>query len=489
MHHVIRSGSSARLVGLLALVAATVVSLLPAAADAAPSGTGADARSVAEYWTQARMDAAVPRDLVVDGAGQGYLRRPDGTLQPYGAGAAAQPAAKPSNPGGGGGGGGSDTTAPVVGSTTPADGATVTTSPFVFEAAVTDDSSGVKSVTFHVTPPGATTSTAHTATLTSGDSLSGTWTASVELPTDGDSSWTIEARDNARKGGNVATTEPLTFTVTTDGGGEEPTDPGTVVTNAEWTGGGTVQTAAGRIYFEMPGRGPFWSGYVCSGTVATDAADNTRSTILTAAHCVYDEDNDVFARNVLFIPNQAGTQASGTNTTCSDDPLGCWAPSHGVVHGQWANRSWPDNIPWDHAYYVVATEGAHTPGFGGGTEASLELAAGSLAPQFTAADQGVFTHALGYSYDEDPKFMYCAENLGTDASYNSLWLGHCGLSGGASGGPWLQPVNEGNGPIVGVNSYGYSNSPGMGSASLATGSAGCLFTVAATSSEGTVSSC
>ena len=39
--------------------------------------------------------------------------------------------------------------------------------------------------------------------------------------------------------------------------------------------------------------------------------------------------------------------------------------------------------------------------------------------------------------------MYCAEALGTEGSYNDLWLGSCGLSGGSSGGPWVQPVSGG----------------------------------------------
>ena len=45
-----------------------------------------------------------------------------------------------------------------------------------------------------------------------------------------------------------------------------------VVTNAEWTGGGAVQTAAGRLFYEMPSnpRRKRWGGYVCSGTVVTE---------------------------------------------------------------------------------------------------------------------------------------------------------------------------------------------------------------------------
>ena len=49
-----------------------------------------------------------------------------------------------------------------------------------------------------------------------------------------------------------------------------------------------MQTAAGRLYFEMPNnakkKGP-WNGYVCSGTAIADGV-NDRSMILTAADCI-----------------------------------------------------------------------------------------------------------------------------------------------------------------------------------------------------------
>ena len=475
MHPSTRTVRWGAVIGMAALLAVSAVAL-PAFA-----GTSS-AASVAAYWTPERMAAATPRDLVVDQHGQGYLRRADGTLEPHGSGTSPTPAAKPASPGGGGGG--SDTTAPTIGAMTPDGSSPVTSSPHTFSATVSDDASGVKSVTFHLTPSGGTPSS-HAATLSSGDSLAGTWTAGIDL-TDGEWSWTVEARDNGKRGGNVDTSDAVTFTVDTGtSGGDEP--PAGTVTDADWPETtATAQTATGRLYFEMPDRGPFWVGYVCSGTVATDSAD-LRSVIITAAHCVYDEDKDVFARRVLFIPNQDAS-SSKTNTDCNDDPLGCWVPTHGVVDSDWATRSWPDNIPWDYGYYVVPTTGSHQ---GTGTDTdSLEVEAGSLLPQFTGAAH-THTYALGYSYSQDPHLRYCAEDVTTGSSYGGLWLGSCGLSGGASGGPWMQSAGEG--PIISVNSYGYSNQPGMGGP-LLTGSARCMFAEAQTATtlttdRGLVSTC
>ena len=146
----------------------------------------------------------------------------------------------------------------------------------------------------------------------------------------------------------------------------------------------------------------------------------------------------------------------------------------------WTTSTFPDNIPWDYAYYVVSDIGAHS---GAVADPSLEFEVGGLAISFTApeVDSGTtganavdYTHAIGYSYADDPNLMYCAENMTTEGAYN-WWLPNCGLSGGSSGGPWIQPMTNGTGPIISVNSWGYSSSPGMAGPFLDLTSAECLF--------------
>lgn len=468
-----------------AVVVAAVIALagsllgIPAAA-AAPGDRGGRAADVAQHWTPERLAAAQPRDLLVDERGLGYVRRSGGGLAPYGHGVAAQipaptvdrsaparggdsptPKAKPS--------GGGDSAGPVVSAMTPAGGATIG-SAATFAATVTDVS-GVRSVTVVVTDPTGRTSSF--AARAAGD----TWSVGLEGFTPGAWSWQVVAVDATKGKGNTTRSSTLGFTVATATG-----QPG-VTTNAEWTGGGGVQTAAGRIYFEMPDtrNTAQWVGYVCSGTVAQDDSAD-RSVILTAAHCVYDDVNKVFARNVLFIPNQADG-GSATDTDCTNDPIGCWAPAFGVVDREWTTRTFPDNVAWDYAYYVVPGAGAHS---GSAADASLEVAAGTLPVSFTPpavdqADAGDRTHALGYSYSDDPHFMYCAEDMTTSGSVN-WWLPSCGLSGGSSGGPWVQPMDSatGTGPVVSVNSWGYTNQPGMAGPKLSGTSASVLFGTAQT---------
>lgn len=457
-------------------VAGSVIGVPTAAAT--PGAPDNRASDVAEHWTPERLAAAQPRDLLVDERGLGYLRRSGGGLAPYGHGEAAQvpaprversaapqasptPKAKPS--------GGGDTTGPVVSGMTP-DGSTTIGSSATFAATVTD-ASGVRSVTVVVTDPNRRSSSF--AAVASGS----TWSVRLDGFTPGAWSWHVVAVDATKGKGNTTKSAVVPFTVGT-GSGQSGT-----TTNAEWTTGGAVQTAAGRVYFEMPdGRNTAtWVGYVCSGTVAQDASAD-RSVVLTAAHCVYDDVNKVFARNVLFIPNQAGG-GSATDTDCSNDPIGCWAPAFGVVDREWTTRTFPDNVAWDYAYYVVPGSGAHS---GAAADASLEVAAGTLPVQFTApavdrADSGDRTHALGYSYADDPNFMYCAEDMTTSGSVN-WWLPSCGLSGGSSGGPWVQPMDSGTGtgPVISVNSWGYTNQPGMAGPKLSGTSASALFQTAQT---------
>lgn len=438
---------------------------------------------VVDHWTSERRASAIPRDLVIDPRGLGYLRRPDGTLVPYGHEIAAQ--AGPRNlaisPFGQTSGG--DTSPPDIIDMNPAAGATIGAS-YTFRATVTDDS-GVRSVTFKIQKEFSTVVNSFSATKSSDSNV---WSVSLQGFTSGNWKWWVEAKDGAGKGGNSSRSLDVNFTVSTGG------STGDTVTNAVWSGG-AVQKAAGRLYFEMlsNARRKTWTGYVCSGTVATDVDSTTaRSVIITAAHCVYDDVNKTFARNVIFIPDQADTTAgSKTDRNCSNDPLGCWIPSFGVVDVNWTTGKFPDNVAWDYAFYVVPDSGAHQQGFTSTTSDILDTAAGSLPVSFGTVffndgtpgkESADFTYALGYSYNQDPKFMYCAEDMTTEGTVN-WWLPSCGLSGGSSGGPWVQPPvtnpptawTGSTGSIISINSWGYTNQPGMAGPKLVGTSALCVF--------------
>lgn len=439
-----------------------------------------DKARVVEHWTRERKASAIPRDLVIDKKGLGYLRKPDGSLLPYGQHVSSlnkvqTNRGKPST--------GSDTTGPVISIMSPAEGEVIADS-HLFTASIVD-TSGIKSVSFVITYPDGVSTQSFTPTPVGDDN----WSVQLQGFSNGDWQWHVVAKDNAGKGGNTTTSSQVAFTVNTgsvDNGGSNDTN-NYIVTNSPWLGG-VIQRVSGRIYFEMPAnskrKGP-WNGYVCSGTVMTDDVSG-RSIIITAAHCVYDDSNKAFARNVLFIPNQVDTTGIATDLNCNNDPLGCWVPSFGVVDINWTTSVFPNNIAWDYAYYVVNDTGSH---IGADADPILDVATGSLPVNFLtvnvddgepSASSSDFTHALGYSYSDDPNFMYCAEDMTTEGDVN-WWLASCGLSGGASGGAWLQPMDEsqGTGTIISVNSWGYTTAPGMAGPKLLGSTAECLFSYAA----------
>ena len=443
---------------LLALPSMFLLSAAPGNAEA-QSARALDARSARaiQHWTPERRAAAIPRDLVIDPRGLGYLRTHGNGLVPYGHNIAAQAAPV------------GDTTGPAVSAMSPGAGATIGASA-TFSATVTD-ASGVRSVSVNVRQGSGPVQSFNAARGT-GD----VWSVSLSGFTDGAWSWFVVAKDNAKRGGNTTTSATLNFTVDTGGGGG---GGGGTVPNAEWTGQGVVQDAAGRIYFEMPSNAQRtrWGGFVCSGTVTNDATTG-RSVIITAAHCVYDDANKAFARNVLFIPDQAETTGTGTDLNCANDPIGCWAPDFGVVDVNWTTRTFPDNVAWDYAYYVVNDIGAHSPGLSAASS-TLDAAVVPMDVSFAEPAVSALTHALGYSFDVDPQFMFCADPLQNRDAAN-WFLPNCGLSGGSSGGPWAQPFNvtTGNGPIMSVNSWGFTNQPGMAGPKLSGTSAACVYSTA-----------
>ena len=468
-------GKTLAITALVLPLTTTVVTAKPTAKN----------QQIIDHWTPARMKQAIPRQLVIASNGLGYLKKPDGSLQPHGHNrlvevtrTSQQPQAKP-------GTGGGDNEGPSVSLIEPGDGATIGGSQRF--AATVADPSGVRSANLVVGFPDGS-SQSFTMANSSGD----TWENTISgFTTSSGWSWHVEATDATKGKGNSTASPDYAFDV--DTATEPPPPTGDVVTNSHWSDGGAVQQRVGRIYFEMPTnpRHKRWAGYVCSGTVTTDGTTG-RSVIITAAHCAYDDANGAFARNVLFIPNQDETTGTGTDSNCSNDPLGCWTPSFSVVDTNWTTSTFPDNIPWDYAYYVVSDSGAHS---GNGVGGSLEGVVGGLSINFntpdvdsgtTSADSD-YTHGIGYSYVDDPNLMYCAENMTTEGAFN-WWLANCGLSGGSSGGPWIQPMANGQGPIISVNSWGYGDEPGMAGPFLDVTSAACLYADAKGTPFGDVSS-
>ena len=249
-----------------------------------------------------------------------------------------------------------------------------------------------------------------------------------------------------------------------------------VVSDRNWPHGGNIQQATGKILFEFRGQGDF----VCSGTVVMDGNNgsspdrsNGRSIIQTAAHCVYNDVLKEFASKAMFIPDQASTKGDSSNANCGDDKLGCWKLSFGVVSEGWADSSFPENVGYDYAYYVVHDDPdtTHKGGYLRGLTGVLDHDVDAVKIDFDYRVKD-FTFALGYSSEYDPNYRYCSMDQSTIYGvswYENLWLDQCGLGSGASGGPWIADMDEnGVGTLFSINSWGFDDKIGMAGPSLRT---------------------
>ena len=229
---------------------------------------------------------------------------------------------------------------------------------------------------------------------------------------------------------------------------------GTGFTNgASWNAGGVIKERTGKVYFEMGS-----SAFVCSGTVATDSR-TTVSLVLTAAHCAYDEANERFATNWLFIPDfdQSPT------FTCGNTEYGCWTANALVVHEGYATAGGFNTQATLHDFaFAVVGAGGHN----GTTQ--LDTRVGSypvVIPGFTAPGQAAY--AFGYPAAGKYKgndLVYCAGQIFEDPFNDELtWGVPCKMTGGSSGGPWLSSFNTSttNGGLSSLNSYGYSGVAAM----------------------------
>jgi hypothetical protein len=241
------------------------------------------------------------------------------------------------------------------------------------------------------------------------------------------------------------------------GGGGKPggNDGGsTVVTGASYNDGTAIDGSTGKVLFAMDG-----SYWVCSATVITDTAAN-RSVVLTAGHCVYDEENGAFATYWVFIPDYDAAPAplsTSTDEYCPDTLYGCWESDTLVVHNGFASAgSFANAVTYDWGFAVVAQ----------GTETSA-LVESVVTPQDIEFSEYPFdaTEAWAFGYPAAKKWkgddlIYCRGPIDGDPYNNedTYRLNECKMTGGSSGGSWLAEFNdqEGTGTVFSLNSYGYT---------------------------------
>ena len=217
-----------------------------------------------------------------------------------------------------------------------------------------------------------------------------------------------------------------------------------VVLGASWTKGGKILHASGKVVFTMGG-----TDFICSGSVVNDARTGN-SMVLTAGHCAYDQSNNVFATNWMFIPEFDAV----ASYTCSRTKWGCWVATGLVVDNGFATAG-GFNQQATVNDFAIAIVGAGDRG------TQLDTSVGSFGITYSGISSGDRLYAFGYpaagkyfGFD----LIYCAGPIFDDpVNSNLTWGIHCDMTGGASGGPWLSSFNEktGVGILSSLNSYGY----------------------------------
>lgn len=215
---------------------------------------------------------------------------------------------------------------------------------------------------------------------------------------------------------------------------------------ADWTGGGLVERTTGQAFFELAG-----NGGTCSASVVEDTSTGT-SLVLTAAHCVYDTEKNVFADFWLFVP---GIGELPSSALCANTPYGCWFAQGITVPRAYADQDSFNDVAAanDVAFVTVG------PGLPHGSQ--LDATVGSQQIAFTTRQQGTRVDLFGYraapSFEEFT-LVHSAGRLRLDGRNDRLAYGAPSrLQNGASGGPWYAGFDPGSGTGVtmSVTSYAY----------------------------------
>jgi V8-like Glu-specific endopeptidase len=214
------------------------------------------------------------------------------------------------------------------------------------------------------------------------------------------------------------------------GGGGGGTGTSATAALVNWPTTVDLTYTNGKVYFNDG-----TSRYVCSGTAINSA---NASVVWTAGHCVNDGGSNRFYTNWMFVPafNNGGTSYAT------------------FVAGQlYTSREWAVDGEFgkDYGAAVVGTQGGQT------LQATLGGVGRTLAfsPNYTI---GRRLDAYGYpaagKYNGQSLWRCVSSLQRVDtASPNTMGI-PCSMTGGSSGGAWLEPTT---GNQVSNNSYGYSS--------------------------------
>lgn len=232
------------------------------------------------------------------------------------------------------------------------------------------------------------------------------------------------------KGDGAVATDPLETK-------SEPVGP-TVVDADDPEPSAELSPVAGKVSFTDPADG---LDYTCSGSAVNS---ESKSLVVTAAHCVHGGPAGGFYENLVFMPAcGAGMSPEGVFAAESMFTFADWA-EHGAVGARFdSDVAFVRTSPNEEGTEVVDEVGGHGLTVGGAhmTEATLYAYPGNI-------ENGELQQECTGAVDE-----YALEG------YTFNRITGCDFGGGSSGGSWLEDysVDEGLGTVRTVTSFGPAN--------------------------------
>ncbi|MET9912592.1 hypothetical protein ABZZ74_38410 [Streptomyces sp. NPDC006476] len=216
---------------------------------------------------------------------------------------------------------------------------------------------------------------------------------------------------------------------------------------------------SGKVFFDSP-----QGTMVCSATVVEDPAHPGKSNLIwTAGHCVHAGKNGGWYRNIAFVPsyNDSGRTAAELQNATREQvaPYGVWWADWAQTSQQWIEQGGEtggDGAPYDYAVIHVTPEK-------GGNGKSLQETVGSALPvnfNAPAVPKVPSITATGYpaAAPFDGQKMYrCTDKpgrLSLNASAPTMYRIGCTMTGGSSGGGWVETGSDGKPALVSNTSIG-----------------------------------
>jgi V8-like Glu-specific endopeptidase len=197
-----------------------------------------------------------------------------------------------------------------------------------------------------------------------------------------------------------------------------------------WGQSDVIARSSGRIFSAVAG-----DDYACSGTVLTDTSAEI-SLVITAAHCVYDLQTDLFATDWLFVPGLA----KGEIPDCRTRALGCWTSKAFLVEKGFVSAGTYNQTALRHDI-GIAVIGPGPP------QEQLDQVVGGLALADAAVSDGEFVDLVGYPGDRQYSGSALTFCSGPMSQAGAAWVIDCDMTGGSSGGAWIAKASS-SAPVI-----------------------------------------